>query len=58
MRDDWLSYFAIVIPSLVELDEHVAFRLVITNAPNERAARRVGARKPFEIDLAPIFYLD
>jgi hypothetical protein len=41
-----------------QIDDHVRLRLVITDALNETATRRVAALECFQIDRATIFYVN
>ena len=52
-RSGW--QLAVVVVGALQIYDHVALRLVVTNALDEAAARRIAAFKCFEIDGAAIF---
>lgn len=50
--------FAVVIIGALQIDEHVALRLVVTDPLNEAAARRIGASERFQVDAAAVLDVD
>ena len=44
-------------PGLIQLYEHVTLWLVVADAPDEAAARRVRAREPFKVHWAAVLHI-